>query len=346
MALLFPVSDKPSSGNYHQIVSWKISEEAWNRDEDLFLRLGTDIPGSWHGDGRMRNGGFIHLSRGNPRLIRFKSIWPKEVKEENIHIETIVRMKKGSEVRSVLNVLDYARIVLLHTNAMMMFSNQTALPNPKELDLYDENKVFFLEAEIRILKKNPEVLDAVNAPCEFLRDMKSIMKSEDISDVVIICDGKVIKSHKTILCARSTVFRKMLSGETLENLTREVKITDASVEAVEDMLKYIYTGEITDDLDLLNPELLYLAEKYGLSSLKFACGGSIVSSLTVSNCISSFISVERYFPPDSWVRKRIDVFLRCNAEQVIESEGLDDLVKKVPELLRDLMRAMIKGRKE
>eukprot|EP00092_Neocalanus_flemingeri_P028605 GFUD01031062.1.p1 GENE.GFUD01031062.1~~GFUD01031062.1.p1 ORF type:complete len:358 (+),score=82.20 GFUD01031062.1:42-1076(+) len=344
MALLFPVSDKPSSGNYHQIVSWKISEEAWNRNEKLFLRLETDIPGSWDGVGTNR--GFICLNRGNPRFITFRSSWPKEVKEENIHIETIVRMKKGAEVRSVLNVLDYTHRGSNNPNVMLMMSKPTALPNPKELDLYDENKVFFLEAEIRILKKNPEVLDAVNAPCEFLRDMKSIKKFEDISDVVIICDGKVIKSHKTILCARSTVFRKMLSGETLENLTREVKITDASVEAVEDMLKYIYTGETTDDLDLLNPELLYLAEKYHLNSLKFACGGSIVSSLTVSNCISSFISVERYFPPDSWVRKRIDVFLRCNAEQVIESEGLDDLVKKVPELLRDLMRAMIKGRKE
>eukprot|EP00092_Neocalanus_flemingeri_P017620 GFUD01019063.1.p1 GENE.GFUD01019063.1~~GFUD01019063.1.p1 ORF type:complete len:351 (-),score=70.19 GFUD01019063.1:117-1169(-) len=347
-SFLVPVSDQPYSGNYHQVTSWKITEEAWNKDEPLILGLGTRIPGTCN---ECHNGGFIKRFGGKQGFIGLVSCWPKEVKEENIRIEMTFSVKKGSEVRLVWKSLVSSKGWFPKSPGMnykwMINVDRTTRLYPTELDLYDENKTFFLEAEILILKKNPEAFDSINAPFKFLRDMKSIMELEEISDFRIVCCGKVIKCHKIILCARSSVFKNMLSGETLENLNGEVIMNDSTVEPVKEMLKYIYTGEIPEKLGVLNLDLLYLAEKYLLGSLKFACGGSIVSSLTVSNCISSFISVERYFPPDSWVRKMIDVFLKCNAEQVIASEGWGDLVKKFPdELSRDLVRAMIKGGKE
>eukprot|EP00092_Neocalanus_flemingeri_P022975 GFUD01024907.1.p1 GENE.GFUD01024907.1~~GFUD01024907.1.p1 ORF type:complete len:344 (-),score=84.70 GFUD01024907.1:66-1097(-) len=338
---LAPVSNQPPY--YHQKMAWKITEDDWNKDETLFLELGTKIPGSWNG---AMNGGSIQLF-GRKRFFGFVTYWPNEVKEEDLKIETIVRMKKGSEIRFFLKDSDYYSCGKFQ-NFHFMLNKKTVLPNPTDLDLYDENKAFFLEAEILILKKSPEMIDSVNAPCQFLKDMKSIMKLEDCSDLKIVCSGKVFKCHKNILSARSTVFKNMLSGETLENLNGEVPIEDSSAEAVEEMLKYIYTGEIpdSDKLDVLSIELLHLAEKYHLDSLKFACGGSIASSLTISTCISDFITVERYFPPDSSVRKKVDQFLRCNAEQVVECEAWDDLVKKFPEVSRDLVRAMVKRGKD
>eukprot|EP00092_Neocalanus_flemingeri_P022976 GFUD01024908.1.p1 GENE.GFUD01024908.1~~GFUD01024908.1.p1 ORF type:complete len:344 (-),score=73.94 GFUD01024908.1:88-1119(-) len=336
---LAPVSDQPSCYHYHQKMAWKITEDDWNTDEELFLGLGTKIPGSWDGASE-RNGGYIQLFGRKQRSIWFGTYWPKEVKEEDLNVETIIRMKKGSEIRFVLKDSVYSHRTFQNYN--MMLNKETVLPNPTDLDLYDENKAFFLEAEIRILKKSPEMIDSVNAPCQFLKDMKSIMKLEDCSDLKIVCHGKVFKCHKNILSARSTVFKNMLSGETLENLNGEVPIEDSSTEAVEEMLKYIYTGEISDKLDVLDLDLLYLAAKYLLDPLKFACGESIVSSLTISTCISSFITIDRYFPRDSLVRKQVDLFLRCNAEQVVESEDWDGLVTRFPTLCRDLVRAMVK----
>eukprot|EP00092_Neocalanus_flemingeri_P022977 GFUD01024909.1.p1 GENE.GFUD01024909.1~~GFUD01024909.1.p1 ORF type:complete len:346 (-),score=67.23 GFUD01024909.1:88-1125(-) len=338
---LAPVSDQPSSYGYHQKMAWKITEDDWNADENLRLRLGTKIPGSWDG---ARNGGGIQLFGRKQRSISFGTYWPKEVKEEDLNIETIFRMKKGSEIRFVLkdSVYSFGRFEFENLNFNWMFNKVTVLPNPTVLDLYDENKAFFLEAEILILKKSPEMIDSVNAPCQFLKDMKSIMKLEDCSDLKIVCRGKVFKCHKAILSARSTVFKNMLSGETLENLNGEVPIEDSSAEAVEEMLKYIYTGEISDKLDVLDLDLLYLAAKYLLDPLKFACGESIVSSLSISTCISSFITIDRYFPRDSLVRKQVDLFLRCNAEQVVESDDWDGLVTRFPTLCRDLVRAMVK----
>eukprot|EP00092_Neocalanus_flemingeri_P022973 GFUD01024905.1.p1 GENE.GFUD01024905.1~~GFUD01024905.1.p1 ORF type:complete len:298 (+),score=60.61 GFUD01024905.1:42-935(+) len=284
-------SEQPSSGTYHQKMTWKITQEDWNSDEDLCLEFGTKIPGTC--DEVVKGGGRIYLLRGNERAIVFQSYWPKEVKE-NVKVETIFRLKKGSEVCFVLKDLAYTLTSLSHRKCNLMMkdtmtmNNTTTLPNPTELDLYDDNKAFFIEAEILIVKKNPEVFDSINAPCKFLEDMKSILKLEDISDLKIVCRGEVFKCHKTILCARSTVFKKMLSGETFENLNRVVTIEDASAEAVKEMLKYIYTGEIPDKLDVVELDLLHLATKYLLDTLKLACGESIVSNLDNSNCISSF----------------------------------------------------------
>eukprot|EP00092_Neocalanus_flemingeri_P014553 GFUD01015702.1.p1 GENE.GFUD01015702.1~~GFUD01015702.1.p1 ORF type:complete len:350 (-),score=76.69 GFUD01015702.1:121-1170(-) len=345
-SFLVPVSDQPSSGNYHQVISWKITEEAWNQDEPLVLGLGTRIPGTCNECGSKDNGGFIQRFGGNQGFIGLVSFWPKEVKEENIRIEMTFSVKKGSEVRLVWKSLVSSDGWFLPSPGMnyklMLNVDRTTFLYPTELDFYDENKTFFLEAEILILKKSPEVFDSINAPFKFLRDMKSIMELEEISDFRIICCGKVIKCHKIILCARSSVFKNMLSGETLENLNGEVIMNDSTVEPVEEMLKYIYTGEIPEKLDVLNLDLLYLTEKYQLIPLKFACGGSIVSSLTISTCISSFVTVERYFAPDSLIREKVDLFLKCNAKQVIESEAWDELVQKFPKLSRDLVRAMVK----
>eukprot|EP00092_Neocalanus_flemingeri_P022974 GFUD01024906.1.p1 GENE.GFUD01024906.1~~GFUD01024906.1.p1 ORF type:complete len:292 (-),score=63.60 GFUD01024906.1:160-1035(-) len=281
---LAPVSNQPPY--YHQKMAWKITEDDWNKDETLFLELRTKIPCSWNG---AMNGGSIQLF-GRKRFFGFVTYWPNEVKEEDLKIETIVRMKKGSEIRFFLKDSDfYSFGRFQNLNCHLMFNKATVLPNPTDLDLYDENKAFFLEAEIQILKKNPEMIDSVNAPCQFLKDMKSIMKLEDISDLKIVCRAEVLSvTRPFILSARSTVFKKMLSGETFENLYRVVTIEDSSAEAVKEMLKYIYTGEIPDELDVVELDLLHLATKYLLDTLKLACGESIVSNLDNSNCISSF----------------------------------------------------------
>eukprot|EP00092_Neocalanus_flemingeri_P022979 GFUD01024911.1.p1 GENE.GFUD01024911.1~~GFUD01024911.1.p1 ORF type:complete len:292 (-),score=55.17 GFUD01024911.1:232-1107(-) len=283
-------SEQPSSGTYHQKMTWKITQEDWNSDEDLCLEFGTKIPGTC--DEVVKGGGRIYLLRGNERAIVFQSYWPKEVKE-NVKVETIFRFKKGPEVRFVVKDLAYTLDSSSSPNCNLMMNNTTTLLNPTELDFYDENRAFTIEAEIKIVNKNPEVFDAINAPCKFLEDMKSIIKLEDISDVKIVCHGKVFKCHKIILCARSTVFKKMLSGETFENLNRVVTIKDSSAEAVKEMLKYIYTGEIPDEVDVVELDLLHLATKYLLDPLKLACGEIIVSNLAISNCISSFQLLHR-----------------------------------------------------
>eukprot|EP00090_Calanus_glacialis_P014812 TRINITY_DN23677_c0_g1_i1.p1 TRINITY_DN23677_c0_g1~~TRINITY_DN23677_c0_g1_i1.p1 ORF type:complete len:253 (-),score=38.26 TRINITY_DN23677_c0_g1_i1:468-1226(-) len=127
--------------------------------------------------------------------------------------------------------------------------------------------------------------------------MKNIRKSEENSDVIIVCDGKEFKCHRNILCARSVVFNNMLQGNTSENLINKITIRDSSAEAVDEMLNYIYTGDLpcpTGELpchktlsDALNLALLELSDMYGLDILKEFCGMIISTRSDMRNSAPS-----------------------------------------------------------
>ena len=132
----------------------------------------------------------------------------------------------------------------------------------------------------------------------------------------------------------------------LENSTGEIIIRDSAVEAVEAMLKHIYTCDIPSNLGQeMNLHLLQLADMYRLDRLKSACAENIVNTLSIANCISSFIAIHRYFrdDPENRFKKVVNMFMRCNAKQVIKEQEDDwkELGKKYPDEGLEIVRAMV-----
>ena len=109
------------------------------------------------------------------------------------------------------------------------------------------------------------------------------------------------------------------------------------------MIKYIYTGEISDEAEKLNVDLLQLADMYQLETLKLVCGEVLISKLEISNSISSFILVSRHFNVNTSVRKMMDMFMRCKAEKVVECDDWENITEGLPILAKDLVRVMVKG---
>ena len=83
------------------------------------------------------------------------------------------------------------------------------------------------------------------------------------------------------------------------------------------MLKYIYSGEVPDEQELLTLDLLNIAEMYLLDQLKEACLKSLVERLEVSTCISTFIVADRYLPSGGNLREMVILFMRCKGEEVV-----------------------------
>ena len=136
-------------------------------------------------------------------------------------------------------------------------------------------------------------------------------------------------------------------SKTLENTTGEVVIKESTVEAVEAMLKHIYTGDIPSNLDQeKNLDLLQLADMYRLDMLKSACAEKIVTSLSIANCLSSFITISRYFHdnPENKFKKMVNMFMRCKAKQVTyeQEDTWKELAKKYPDENLEIVRAMLK----
>lgn len=66
--------------------------------------------------------------------------------------------------------------------------------------------------------------------------------------------------HKAILAARSPVFYAMFSDNTIEAKSNQVEITDMTIDVVDQLLTYIYTGKL-DKLDEYALDLMTAADK-------------------------------------------------------------------------------------
>jgi len=96
------------------------------------------------------------------------------------------------------------------------------------------------------------------------------------SDFRIICQEQVFPCHKAILSSRSLVFQRMLEHNMTEKRTGVLYVDDLDPRTVDNMLKYIYTGEIDtkEDIDKNRDELGQLfaaSDRYDLVGLKDIC---------------------------------------------------------------------------
>ena len=89
--------------------------------------------------------------------------------------------------------------------------------------------------------------------------------------------------HKFVLAAHSGVFSTMFQHKSIvENTQSRLKITDFNSNVVSQMLEYLYSGELPDELNSEDlAELLKIAEKYQLESLKSTSEEELIARLTL-----------------------------------------------------------------
>ena len=87
-------------------------------------------------------------------------------------------------------------------------------------------------------------------------------------DIIITVGPKEYRLHKYILGASSEVFHNMcLFGTSEKETPIPLFETEACAEVFDDVIKYLYTGNITLNLDTVNA-IIILADKYDVEDLK------------------------------------------------------------------------------
>lgn len=90
-------------------------------------------------------------------------------------------------------------------------------------------------------------------------------------DVILECENKVIKAHKSVLSCRSPVFEGMFRSDTKEALEGKVIIRDTPFHIFEKIIRYIYTTEINfEDIEFAC-NVYAEADKYCIIPLKERC---------------------------------------------------------------------------
>ncbi len=101
-------------------------------------------------------------------------------------------------------------------------------------------------------------------------DLNVLYETKIDSDVVLVARNQDFSAHKAILTARSKVFAAMFDNQMRENNENKVEVPDIKPEVLELILRYIYTGNVTE-MNQIGDELMTVANKFGLKELKDFC---------------------------------------------------------------------------
>lgn len=92
-----------------------------------------------------------------------------------------------------------------------------------------------------------------------LQNYDALLNSGKMSDIVLLVDGKELKLHKNILAAHSAVFEAMFDANMKEKREGRAVIVDIKGEVFEEMLRFIYTGKVSQ-IEQYAEELLPVAD--------------------------------------------------------------------------------------
>ncbi|KAL7305945.1 hypothetical protein TKK_0001418 [Trichogramma kaykai] len=99
--------------------------------------------------------------------------------------------------------------------------------------------------------------------------------------------------HRETLCSSSDVFAAMFNHEMQENNTKIIKIEDFKADVIEEMIKFMYTNEITETIE--HPQDLYaVAHKYQMENLKAKCLEYLIFNLNFSNATNLYRFAKLY----------------------------------------------------
>uniref|UniRef100_A0A0K0FFU7 Speckle-type POZ protein-like (inferred by orthology to a human protein) n=1 Tax=Strongyloides venezuelensis TaxID=75913 RepID=A0A0K0FFU7_STRVS len=184
-------------------------------------------------------------------------------------------------------------------------------------DLLINNKLKIL-CEIQVINcesknnDNSELSTNITIPqSKLLLDYRNMLNLPLFTDCIIKVEDTEIKVHKAVLVARSPVFHNILNSTLEELRTTVIEIEDFRVEVVREMLKYIYTDEVSNMQNMAN-EMFEIANKYQLHRLKAISERHMYTSLSVENVCERFSLSEKY---------SIKSLKECCTELILENAG-------------------------
>ena len=130
----------------------------------------------------------------------------------------------------------------------------------------------------------------------------------------------------------------MFQSDMKERQTKTVHIDDFKIGVVGEMLKFIYTWEVSfpDAIVEIASELLKAADKYQLDLLKNICEESLCSTLDVANCVEYLVLGDMYRTLKlKMMALRIVVE---NADSIIDKDVFKDFFKQKPELALEVTK--------
>ncbi|CAL1281795.1 unnamed protein product [Larinioides sclopetarius] len=115
-----------------------------------------------------------------------------------------------------------------------------------------------------------------------LNDFKALYSDKILTDMVLKTATKSFQAHKNLLCARSSVFRAMLTNDMKEKNTGYINVEDLGNETVQKLLLFLYSDSLEELQWESAVQLYYAADKYAIEKLKVLCSSFLVYTISTS----------------------------------------------------------------
>ncbi|XP_048395113.2 BTB/POZ domain-containing protein 8 isoform X2 [Stegostoma tigrinum] len=111
--------------------------------------------------------------------------------------------------------------------------------------------------------------DPVPEPASMLgADLLSLYRRGCCPDITLHVENRIFHAHRAILCARSSYFAAMLSGNWAESFQKSITLAGVSHVEVEIMMNFLYGAILDLPKEILPRSVLTLADMYNLDGLK------------------------------------------------------------------------------
>ena len=184
----------------------------------------------------------------------------------------------------------------------------------------------------------PMTADPARHREDLLERLDALRRKETFCDVTVAANGKEFKAYKVVLAAVSPFFLSLLESDMRERNEQriEIKLEEATASVVEDVLQYIYTGNVSVTEESCH-NLIATADYLLLPGLKTLAVDFLKEKVTVQNCVFNFYFASKYHCTElteiccsvinlnfSDVLKTDD-FLNLDMKQVMEWVSSDDI---------------------
>ncbi|CAL1287708.1 unnamed protein product [Larinioides sclopetarius] len=166
-------------------------------------------------------------------------------------------------------------------------------------------------------------------PCA-LEELTQLYEEGTLCDTKLKTATETFNAHKSILSARTSVFKAMFTTNMQEKANECVIIEDLDSDTIRRMLKFLYSDNL-DDLDWQCAKNLYFAaDKYNMIGLKHRCSAFMKSNLQPPNCCKILVLADKH--QDSDLKKSVQEYIAKFREEIFRSDHWKILEKSNPEL--------------
>lgn len=187
----------------------------------------------------------------------------------------------------------------------------------------------------KLTKKLPETL-----PGSLSNDLKNLVDGEKYGDVTVQVADQRFLAYKGILSARSSVFASMFEHDMLETIENCVTIDDIEPDVFRELLRYIYTDQLTlTSMDTMAHKLYTAADKYDIATLKSLCRRHIMAKLRWKTAADTLVLADMH--NDHEMKQETLQFLSGSvAVNVTKTTGWKTMVQTHPHLVNETVWAL------